>query len=80
MVIKNKCSKIIGFGMVNVLPGETGEIDDCFKDNDVLKAYENLGYVEVVKCDAEINGVEKEVAPKKVSKGKKTAGAVEQAE
>lgn len=80
MVIKNKCSKIIGFGTVNVLPGETGKIDDVFKDNDVLKAYVNLGYVEIVNDANGTVEVEKEVAPKKVSKGKKTVAAVEEAE
>ncbi len=80
MVIKNKCGKIIGFSMVNVLPGQTGEIEDDFKNNDVLKAYVNLGYVEIVNGDNRAEEVEKEVAPKKVNKGKKTAVAAEQAE
>ena len=50
MVIKNNGRKIIGFGQTSVLPGQTVTIEDSFKDNETLKTFIALGFVEVVEA------------------------------
>ena len=50
MKIKNIGRKIIGFGQTSVLPGQTVTIEDSFKDNETLKTFIALGFVEVVEA------------------------------
>ncbi len=48
MVIRNTGRKIIGFGQISVLPGETATIPDTFKENETLETFKALGYIEVI--------------------------------
>lgn len=48
MVIRNKGRKIINFGQISVLPGETATIPDTFNANETLETLKALGYIEVI--------------------------------
>lgn len=74
MVIRNRSRKIIGFGNVNVLPDQTEEISDEFRNNATLATYVNLGFVEIVSGAQE----REEVTAPKTSRNRKPAA--EQAE
>lgn len=51
MRIENTSTKVIGFGEVSILPGETKEITDKrFLDKFVIETYERLG---LIKADGE---------------------------
>ena len=63
--------KIIGFGDVTILPGETKEIPASFEGNPALKVYEKCGMVKVsgkatkpAKTKAEIEAEKKAAAEK----------------
>ena len=56
MVIKNNGRKIIGFGQTSVLPGQTVTIEDSFKDNETLKTFIALGFVEVIEAKSPDKG------------------------
>lgn len=56
MVVKNNGRKIIGFGQTSVLPGQTVTIEDSFKDNETLKTFIALGFVEVIEAKSPDKG------------------------
>lgn len=56
MVIKNNGRKIIGFGQTSVLPGQTVNIEDSFKENETLKTFIALGFVEVIEAKSNDKG------------------------
>lgn len=70
MVIKNNGRKIIGFGQTSVLPGQTVTIEDSFKDNDALKTFIALGFVEVVEAKTADKGTAGKGKGGKSEKGK----------
>lgn len=46
MKVKNTSSKIIAFGSTTLLPNETGELDDSWENNDVVKMYIDRGMLQ----------------------------------
>ena len=52
--VENISNKVVGFGEVAVLPGETKEIPKAYEKSPVLEVYKNLGLVNVtVEADAD---------------------------
>lgn len=56
MVIRNKGRKIINFGQISVLPGETATIPDTFNANETLETLKALGYIEVIESKTTSKG------------------------
>ncbi len=70
MVIKNNGRKIIGFGQTSVLPGQTVPIEDSFKNNETLKTFIALGFIEVIETKTTDKGNTNKGKGGKSDKGK----------
>lgn len=47
MKVTNKCNKIIGFGDVTILPGDTKEIPVAYEKNPVIDFYKKNNFISV---------------------------------
>lgn len=68
--VTNLSNKLIGFGEVNILPGETKEIPQDYERNPVISHYETIG---LIRCSGEPTLTEEEM--KKVLEEKKNEEA-----
>lgn len=65
--------KIIGFGDVTVLPGQTGVISEQYANNPVIDMYKNLGFIRVTRTGeasvkAEVNKMMMQLLQKNFAK------------
>lgn len=56
--VKNLSNKVIGFGEVNILPGETREIPQDYERNPAIDHYQRLG---LIKCSGNPTLTEEEM-------------------
>lgn len=67
--------KIIGFGDVTVLPGQTGVISEQYANNPVIDMYKNLGFIRVTRTGeasvkAEVNKNDDAIAAEELRKAR----------
>lgn len=49
MTVKNIGNKLIGFGSVDLFPGDIKKLPEDYEGNETIKTYVELGFVEIVK-------------------------------
>lgn len=71
MKVKNICGKIINFGTLTLLPGQSGVLPAGFDDKSIIDAYVENDNITVLKDDARIEPTSKGEIPEDLSALKK---------
>jgi len=78
MKVTNKTNKIIGFGTVSILPGETGVIPQEYERNPILEFYRKNNFVSVKGEPTEPEKTAEELAAEQAAAEAKAAAEAEE--